>query len=216
MGFFGKAPEPPTDIESVAVSSGPDQQLLILHQHEEEIRKRGFLYSLNPYRKKDIQLPDLNEEEVRVHQKLRQIQYIMDESLCVPWNKDAKMGIDPIIGFIPVVGDFVSAFTSAFFVFKASSVLSRYTITRMLVNVCIDAVLGLIPIIGDFFDFGFKANTRNMVIFEDQMMHGAKARGDVDRKWVLTAVLLFFLANLIGTLITVAFTIWLIYFLWNL
>jgi len=49
----------------------------------------------------------------------------MDESLCNPFQKDGKMGIDPLIGLVPVLGDVVSLFVSLAFVCRAAPALNR-------------------------------------------------------------------------------------------
>jgi hypothetical protein len=79
------------------------------------------------------------------------------------------MGIDPIIGLMPVVGNVSTALVSLTLVAGAAPVLSRYTATRMLINVWTDAVVGLVPLVGDLFDFGWKANARNLTISEDHV-----------------------------------------------
>jgi di/tricarboxylate transporter len=49
---------------------------------------------------------------------------------------------------------------------------SGYVMARMVLNVLIDVIIGAIPIVGDLFDFGFKANTRNMKLMHEHLKHG--------------------------------------------
>jgi len=50
----------------------------------------------------------------------------------------------------------------------------------MLLNVGIDSCIGAIPLLGDVCDFGFKANKRNMAIFEDHVKRGGTGRIQIE------------------------------------
>ena len=76
---------------------------------------------------------------------------------------DVRVGLDSIIGLIPGIGDAAAAALSLYIVAEAGRCgAPRGRILRMLANVAVDTVLGTIPIAGDLFDFGFKANRRNV------------------------------------------------------
>lgn len=76
-----------------------------------------------------------------------------------------RFGLDPILGFIPGVGDFIGIALSFYLIWiGAKSGLHKFHLMRMVGNVLLDTVIGAIPVVGDFFDFGFKANIRNMNI----------------------------------------------------
>lgn len=153
--------------------------------------QKGSIFSnLFPTQTADQPLPELNAREERAHKQLKRLEYVMDNLVQIP-GTETRVGIDPIIGFLPVVGDMASAAVSLAFVSRAAPTLSRYTVARMLVNVGIDGVVGAVPIVGDFFDFGFKANTRNMAIFEDHMKRGGQARRELDQKWLWKIVFVF-------------------------
>ena len=158
-------------------------------------------------------MPPLNEAEQRAYKTLKRIQYVMDDAFRLPFFKDRRVGLDPIIGLVPFVGDFGSSLVSLFIVARASPVLSKYTVTRMLVNVWIDAVTGVVPVVGDLFDIGWKANQRNLAIFEDHMKVGAKARRDVDKQWVVMVALSFVIFCCLTTALVLGLIIWLIIFL---
>jgi hypothetical protein len=82
----------------------------------------------------------------------------------------------------------------------------------MLVNVYIDAVTGVVPVVGDIFDVGWKANERNLAIFEDHMKIGAEARNSIDRKWLIMVVIGFFL--FVGFCICVVLALVILLILW--
>src|SRR6478752_6573218 len=78
-----------------------------------------------------------------------------------------RFGLDPIIGLIPVAGDFATALVSLYILTLAAEMqVPRSTMLRMGLNVAIDYVVGSIPIVGNLFDFAWKANARNMQLLE--------------------------------------------------
>jgi len=158
--------------------------------------------ALNP--ENPAPLPPLTPSEERTYARLQKIQWWMDESVTICGR---HVGLDPIVGLLPFVGDFASAFVSLVLVARAAPELNRYTVVRMLTNVWIDAVTGTVPLVGDLFDVGWKANQRNEAIFEDQMKQGKQARRDTDRKWLITVVVCFFLFCFLCTMATIALTV---------
>jgi len=74
-----------------------------------------------------------------------------------------RFGLDPILGFIPVVGDLASFGMSAMLVMTmARHGASGKLVALMLLNIALDTIIGSIPILGNLFDFAFKANERNV------------------------------------------------------
>jgi len=72
--------------------------------------------------------------------------------------------------------------------------LPRAAIARMVANVTVDTVLGGIPLIGDFFDFAYKANTRNIKIYQEHL----QGRTQKVRNWMFTFVVSLCLMALIA------------------
>lgn len=91
-----------------------------------------------------------------------QIVQLMDNQFRVP-GTNFRFGLDPILGFFPVVGDFASFGVSAMLVLTmARHGASSKLVVLMLLNSSIDFIIGSIPILGNIFDFYFKANQRNV------------------------------------------------------
>ncbi|GKZ00237.1 hypothetical protein MPSEU_000976600 [Mayamaea pseudoterrestris] len=156
----------------------------------------------------------LDPREQRAHETLKRIEYWMDSSIPLPFsNGKRRIGLDPILGLIPLVGDFGSAFISLGFVARAAPTLSRYTVVRMLYNVWVDSVIGVIPLVGDIFDIGHKANQKNLKLFEQHMEVGVTLQDRTDRKWIIRVCLLFFLFCSLTTLAFFALFILLILYL---
>ncbi len=87
---------------------------------------------------------------------------LMDNQFTVPGTR-FRFGLDPILGFVPVIGDLASFAISASLVMTmARHGASGKLVILMLVNIFLDTVIGSIPILGNLFDFAFKANERNV------------------------------------------------------
>lgn len=98
----------------------------------------------------------------RALQRLDRLAWLLDSSVRLPFTR-LRFGVDGAVGLVPVVGDLATAALSLYPVFEARRLGVRApTIVLMLGNVALDAAVGAIPVLGDLFDFGFKANQRNV------------------------------------------------------
>ncbi len=101
-------------------------------------------------------------DRARRIERLRKLAVLMDSSIRVPGLK-FKVGLDPIIGLMPGVGDIITTGISAYIVYEGYKLgASKKTLAKMIGNMVIDGVVGEIPLLGDVFDFAFKANVRNL------------------------------------------------------
>jgi len=102
--------------------------------------------------------------------RLERFSKLTDSSMRIPFTQ-FKVGIDAIIGLVPVVGDVIGVLLSSYVLFEAQRVgVSKGIKLKMIVNILIDFFGGLIPLFGDFFDAFFKANTRNTDLLKDYLM----------------------------------------------
>ena len=109
-------------------------------------------------------------------ERLRALAYVLDSSIPVP-GTGMRIGLDPIIGLIPGIGDAVGGLMSSYIVLQAARMGAPVTVLlRMLLNVAAEAVVGVIPIVGDLFDAGFKANVRNLALLRESMEDPAATR----------------------------------------
>lgn len=93
----------------------------------------------------------------------------LDAAFRIPGTR-IRIGLEPIIGLIPMVGDVIGLLLSASIVFEAVRIgAPGAVILRMLLNLALDALIGLIPVLGDLFDFGYKANLRNSRLLEQHL-----------------------------------------------
>ncbi|RKP37766.1 hypothetical protein BJ085DRAFT_5939, partial [Dimargaris cristalligena] len=78
-----------------------------------------------------------------------------------------QIGLDGLIGLVPAAGDCVNVAIALYLVKIASStgLPGKYK-AKMIRNIAIDGGIGTIPVLGDIFDIIYKANLRNLAIFE--------------------------------------------------
>jgi hypothetical protein len=96
--------------------------------------------------------------------RMRTVARLLDELVTVP-GTDFKIGLDPVVGAIPVVGSALSAGVSLYIVAESARLGVSYgTLMRMLANVSVDTVGSSIPIVGALFDSLWKANKWNVAM----------------------------------------------------
>ena len=78
-----------------------------------------------------------------------------------------RIGIDPIIGLIPGIGDFIASSLSVWLIYDAARLgLQKRILALMTLNVMLEALFGAVPILGNAVDAVWKANVRNMRLVE--------------------------------------------------
>lgn len=91
---------------------------------------------------------------------------LMDSAVTLPII--GKIGLDAVLGLVPVVGDLAGTAVSLTLVARTL----RYgpptaLVSKMLANVAVDLVLGAIPFVGFFADIWFKSNERNAALMRE-------------------------------------------------
>jgi uncharacterized protein DUF4112 len=127
--------------------------------------------------------------ETRRH--LERLVALLDDMFEIPGLK-IRFGIDPIIGLVPGIGDFLTGLMSMLVILAAwQRGVPKVTIARMLTNVAIDSFGGTIPIVGDLFDVAWKSNRKNY----DLLLQFEK-RGETRtwRDWAFFAMILLALS----------------------
>jgi hypothetical protein len=113
-----------------------------------------------------VRLRPLTQGQQTRLEALRRVAELMDSAFVLP-GTTYRIGLDPIIGLVPWVGDLVSPLFTVALLWQARDVrVPKVVQARMIFNAAVDAIIGSIPFAGDLFDFGWKANLRNMALLE--------------------------------------------------
>jgi hypothetical protein len=96
--------------------------------------------------------------------RIRNLATSMDQIPGLP----VKVGLDSIIGLIPVVGDLATSAISCYQIYLSRQLgVPKRVVFKMLVNCGIDFAIGSVPLVGDLFDVMFKANMKNCELLEN-------------------------------------------------
>ena len=125
---------------------------------------------------------------------IRRVAELLDSAFVVP-GTNYRIGLDPIIGLIPMVGDLASPLFTIALLWQAYDLgIPKVVQLRMLVNAAIDALVGAVPLAGDLFDFAWKSNEWNLELLE---LHAYEERHAAVGDWM-------FVLAMIGLLLVTA------------
>ncbi len=99
-----------------------------------------------------------------VRARVVMLERLLERSFTVP-GVNMPVGLDAIIGLVPVLGDIVTTAMGAYIVWEAKNLgLSKWKLMRMGANVLFDTAIGAIPVVGDAADLVFRSNSKNLRI----------------------------------------------------
>ena len=121
-----------------------------------------------PIRPVSMSIPTGSDPQ-SIRQRVEALEMLLERSFRIP-GVNFPVGLDAIIGLVPVLGDIVTTGLGAYIVWEAKNLgLPRWKLWRMAGNVGFDALLGLIPGPGDVADVLFRSNTRNLRIIKKHL-----------------------------------------------
>ena len=104
----------------------------------------------------------MGKEPAAIRQRVEALERVLERSFTVP-GLNRSVGLDAIVGLVPVAGDLISAAMGMYLVWEARNLgMSKFQLARMTANVGFDTLVGAVPVAGDVFDFMFRSNTRNL------------------------------------------------------
>ncbi|SFR53905.1 protein of unknown function [Marinobacter daqiaonensis] len=113
--------------------------------------------------------PVTNEDRQAILKRLERFSRLTDSAVRIPFTR-ISVGIEPVIGLIPVVGDFAGLLISGYVLAEAQRAgASRRVKAHMIKNFLIDALVGSVPVLGDAFDVMYKANVRNTRLLKEDL-----------------------------------------------
>ncbi|HTN13582.1 MAG TPA: DUF4112 domain-containing protein [Sphingomonadaceae bacterium] len=115
-----------------------------------------------------VTLP-VGTDPASVRQRIEAMEMVLERSFTIPGINRA-VGLDAIVGIIPVLGDVLTAAMGAYIVWEARNLgLPKWKLARMAANIAFDTALGAIPVAGDLFDLLYRSNSRNLRIVKKHL-----------------------------------------------
>ncbi|GGE19554.1 hypothetical protein GCM10011529_27660 [Polymorphobacter glacialis] len=94
--------------------------------------------------------------------RIEMLEKVLERAFVIP-GLNRGVGLDSVMGFVPVAGDMIAGAMGLYLVWEARNIgMPKRTVARMLMNVGVDTTLGAVPFVGDVFDFFFRSNTKNL------------------------------------------------------
>ncbi len=123
----------------------------------------------------------IGRDPASVRQRVTAIEKLLERSFTIPGTRQT-VGLDALIGLIPVGGDIIGAVMGLYMIWEARNIgMSRSAMVRMVGNVGFDWLIGLIPGVGDVADFFYRSNSRNLRIIKRHLDKHHPATATVDR-----------------------------------
>ena len=141
--------------------------------------------------------------------RARAVARVLDSAIGIP-GTTFRIGLDPLFGLVPGLGDLAGAAASGYIVLTGIQLgVSRIVVMRMLANVAMDTLVGTVPVLGDLFDAGWKANNRNVALIERHVATSS-APSKPSRMMTAVVVIALVLAAVSGAVLTVFGVRWLL------
>jgi hypothetical protein len=122
----------------------------------------------------------------------------------VPLPGGLRLGLDGLIGLVPVVGDGATALLSSYVIGEGvRNGAPKSVILKMLGNMLIDTVIGAIPFFGDLFDVANRSNYKNVNLLRGYLDQPVEVKRS-SRLWV--AIVIFGVISIVGALLWTFFS----------
>ncbi|EDL49079.1 DUF4112 domain-containing protein [Erythrobacter sp. SD-21] len=97
-----------------------------------------------------------------VRRRIEAMEMILERSMVLP-GTNYRIGLDTIVGLVPVVGDIITAVMGSYLVWEARNLgLPKWKLWHMMGRIGLDTAVGSVPVVGDAFDLMYRSNSRNL------------------------------------------------------
>lgn len=104
----------------------------------------------------------LGRDPASVRRRLVAMEQMLEGLFVIP-GINRRVGLDFVLGLVPVAGDAVAAALGGWLVWEARNLgMGKLALMRMTGRVGFDALIGLVPFVGDAADLYYRSNTRNL------------------------------------------------------
>lgn len=114
-------------------------------------------------------MPALSNDPAAIRQRVEMMEQLLERSFTLP-GLGRKVGLDFVLGLVPVLGDVITGAMGLYIVWEARNLgMSKFQLARMAANVGFDSLIGAVPLVGDAFDFFWRSNSRNLKIIRKHL-----------------------------------------------
>lgn len=132
--------------------------------------------------------PQLSAKEWRRFQRVRTVATLLDNAIEIPIVR-YRIGLDPLIGLLPIGGDFLSFLVSIYLVLESARLGTPHSVlTRMTLNIALETLAGSVPALGDLVDVAWKANAQNLQLLETHLNAPDRGPIRVSKRFVLLLI----------------------------
>lgn len=126
-------------------------------------------------------MPGLGRDPASVRRRVEMLERMLEGLFTIPGTRQ-RVGLDAIVGVVPVIGDLFGAMMGSWLVWEARNLgMSRWQLARMMANVGFDTALGAIPFAGDALDLFYRSNSRNLRLIRRHLDRHHPASATLDQ-----------------------------------
>lgn len=150
-------------------------------------------------------------EKEHLRQYAERLAKLLDSSIRIP-GTTIWIGVDPLLGLLPGIGDFLTHLIgSAFLIFAVKLQVPKIVMVRMAINTGLNTVIGSIPGLGDIFSIWFRSNVKNAKLLRRYTINTKQSSTTWD--WIF--VISLAVCTLTFVLAFLASVLWVIAQLWS-
>ncbi len=107
-------------------------------------------------------------------QQVESFAHLLDDAFRLGTSR-FRFGLDPLVGFVPVVGDVLVTASGAVILMIARQLgVPTIVLIQMAYNLLLNGLLGTVPLLGDLYSFQFKCHAKNTAL----LVRAVKRRDD--------------------------------------
>lgn len=111
----------------------------------------------------------VGNDPASIRKRIEAMEAVLERAFVIP-GVNYRVGLDSVVGLVPVVGDLITAAMGAYIVWEARNLgIPKWKLWRMAANIGFDTAVGAIPVVGDAFDLLFRSNTKNLKIIKKHL-----------------------------------------------
>ena len=140
--------------------------------------------------------PDTDPDKEQIRAFADFIAKLLDSAFSIPGTR-IRIGLDPLLGLIPGLGDMVANLIGSSILFLGTQIqIPKIILVRMAMNMGINTLLGSIPGIGDLFSIWFRSNEKNAQLLRRYTTQTTSYSTPAD--WLFVIGLIVLMLTLIG------------------